>query len=398
MGSIPLAALLIAVAAAAPSGPALPFAAGAAKGGARVVVVAAPGGPWATVQLHVRTAGGDLSALEQQALEDVAAALAEGRIAGKKESLREALSRSGGLVATTVAVDELVVAWGAPAAQADALLLLVDEVLRSRGRLQPAPARPARLPHVAEGLSAEAAALVAPGHPYARSGAPAAPPDARLIAAVLARLCTKERVVVAVVGPRPAADLLAQATKALSAPLPSVPFTPAPFEAAPGTRLSEQVATAPGATSTVWLFLPPTAAAAERAARRVLARLVNGRGADAAAAAALALDVVSADAAAAPAAEGRRIDALAALARTPPRAEDVARAAAAARGALMARLVDPDALALALGRALAIDGDAASVNAELAALGAVTPADVAAAATAAANGPRAVVRRIGARR
>lgn len=383
--------------------PLVPWAVGQTRGGIPIVAVGAPGAPWGVVQLHVRLAVGDLTAAERLSLAPALEALADGALAGRARAISADVAEAGGTTRRRIGTDQAVIAEGAPMDRFEILLRSLDERLRARGRLLPAARRVDDEPTADLPLDPRALALALPGHPGAlpASGGSA---DAAILRAVLDKLMRRDRVVLSVVGPLPATELLGLVLRIVGAPLPPGPApSTVPVLLATGTRLAESAleGDAPGSSSTLWLVAPgrggPGASPEARAARSVLARLVGGRTEGTDAVNAIALDVDSARPSGIARAEAARLQALLEVARTPPPADVVERLRTLERAQRLQALTDPAAIADALGRAL-LAGDAGLVDKEIAALGAVTPEAVAAAARAAAAGPRIVARTLGSAR
>lgn len=379
-------ALCAAVALAA--APAFPHAAGVTRGGLPLAVVSAPASPWAEVQLHVAIDAGELSPQERARLGELVNALAAA----------VDLAAVGGSARARVAPDHLVASWGAPAAQLDVLLRGLHDALVRHRALKTAATPVAPAVSSEADLDARALALALAGTPL--SLPTQGPPQSDPLGPLAARVLRRERVAIAVVGPLPEAELLERCARLLAAPLPPGAPVPRLALAMPaGTRLAESAdPDVAGARSVVW-FLGPgrgTAGAnpADRAARAVLARLLAGRAEASPGAFAIAIDVTSARAATIARAEGKVLQAFEGVARSPPPADLVAAEVARERAARLERLKDVGALADALGRAL-VAGDAGLVDRELDALAAITPDDVAAAARAAALGPRVIWRVVG---
>lgn len=377
-------AVVLALAAA----PAVPHAVGATRGGLPLVVVSAPESPWAELRLHVALDPSELSPAERTRLGELARGLA---------ALPD-LTPVGGVARARVGADQLVVSLGAPAGQLDALLRAGQELL-ARPRGVKAAARPVELARSSEAaLDARALSLSLQGSPL---GLPVeGPAGGEGLGALSARVLRRERVALAVVGPLAGAELLERSARALSAGLPPGPLAPAaPALPVSGTRLAElQDGDQAGARSTLWFLGPGRglagAAPKDRAARAVLARLLGGRAESSAAAFAIAVEVQSARAAGIARAEGKVLAAFEGVVRSPPPADVVAAEAARERAARLERLREVETVADALGQAL-LAGNAGLVDAELQALQELGPDDVAAAARAAATGPRLIWRVLG---
>jgi hypothetical protein len=382
--------------------PLVPYAIGQTRGGIPVVAIAAPGSPWAVVQLHVRLDVADLPAWERRSVEALAQALADGALQGRARPVSGDVAEAGGSTRARVDADALTLSDGAPIDRLDVLLKALDERLRARARLLPATRAVPEAPAADPSIPAEALALAAPGEPVAlpATGGSAEPAALR---AVADRLLRRDRAALAVVGPGTPSDLLGLVLRTVAAPLPPAPQAPAapPPRLADGTRLAEARGPGggPAVTSRVWLVSAgrgaPGASPRDRAARSVLARLAGGRALGTADLFAVELEVKPDRPSAVAREEGARLRALLDVAAAPPPDDVVVNARAQERASRLERLKDPAAVADALGHAL-LAGDAGLVDKELAALAEVGPADVATAAAAAAAGPRVVVRTLGA--
>jgi hypothetical protein len=390
--------LLLLMAADAP----LQTAVGQTKGG--IPVVAVQGGPWAVVDIHARLTDADLTPSEHRAVDALAAALADGSLALRVRPVSGDVADAGGRVRFRTGPDGLVVSLGAPMERFDVLLRAADELLKGRARVLPATKAVDALAGADDpALDHRALALALPGMPSAlpTSGASA---DPAVLRSAADKIFRRERVALSVVGPSAPSDTLALVLRTMTASLPpSAPVDKKALEPQPligGTRLFElEDLGRKGAVATVWLMGPgrgiPGAPAKDRASRAILARLAGGRVEGTEAVFAVALDVDSARAGNIARAEGARVKQILDVARTAPPQELVDGARTQEKAARLARLKDADAVADALGRAL-LAGDANLVMKELDALDDVTPADVSAAAKAAATGPKIIVRTVGA--
>ncbi|MCC7072513.1 MAG: hypothetical protein IT383_14385 [Deltaproteobacteria bacterium] len=368
--------------------PAIPHATGVTRGGLPLVVVSAPASPWAELQLHVALDANELSPQERARLTELAQALAAA----------VDLAPVGGVARARVAPDHLVASWGAPAAQLEQLLRGAQDTLLRLRLLRPAVAPVAAAASSEADLDPRALTLALAGTPLMLPVA--GPTHAEPLGPLAARVLRRERVAIAVVGALPEPELLERSARLLTAGLPPGPLpAQSALAASTGTRVAESAdADLVGARSTIWFLGPGRGAAgaapADRAARAVLARLLMGRAEGNAVAFAVAIEVTSPRAATIARAEGKVLQAFEEVARAPPPAEVVAAEAARERALRLERLRDVSALADAVGRAL-VAGDAGLVDRELEALGALTPADVGAAARAAALGPRVIWRVVG---
>jgi hypothetical protein len=365
-------------------------------------IVTAQGGPWAVVALHAKLAEGELTPLERRSLDALANALADGAVAGRARPISADASDAGGKVRTRVDADHLVVAWSAPAERLDVLLRAVDDTVRNRAKLLPAATAHERWPAADPAVDPAALSLAAPGHPLAAptSGSTL---DAAGLRALADKILKKDRIAIAVIGQAAPSDLLAQAQRALTAPLPAAgAASSVALALVDGTRLEERTdADVAGASSTVFVVSAGRGTAGadpkDRAARSVLARLAGGTSEGCDAVFAVAFPVTADRASRIARAEAVPMQSIAAVATTAPPAEVVETARNQERAARLERMKDADALADVLGRAL-LAGDASLANQELDALASVTPDDVQRAALALTSGPKVVVRVLGGRK
>src|SRR5687768_12490801 len=93
----------------------LPIAVGQTRGGIPIVAAGAPGTPWASIQLHVRLADGDLPPADRAALDAVANAWADGAHAVRPRSISVDVAELGGASRARVSADALLLSDAAPA-------------------------------------------------------------------------------------------------------------------------------------------------------------------------------------------------------------------------------------------------------------------------------------------
>jgi hypothetical protein len=381
----------------------IPYERVASRVGPPVVLIAAPTSPWAVVQLHVRLQGDAIPAELRARGEQLAQALAAGRAEGASSLPLERLLQAGGELRYHVDEDELVVSVGVPTTSLHLALETLAERVRSRRRLLPprpedpiAPlAAPARVPRLVR-------ELLAPAHSYAQPVVTDAPPDALALRQLADLLLRRDGMVYVVLAPleSPRARALALA-RLDSGPLPAGAPAGGPLAPPAGNRVVENVRLdhrARGPFTWLWWQTPGLEGSSpqRRAAFAVLARLLGAEQGMSGAAGWLSWHAPLLAPAGAPAAEEARLARLEALASTPPDAEALRRARLGVHGDALHALARPEGAALALGAGELLAGDAGEPLRTLLALDDITAAEVALAARSLLEGPRLVVRGIGA--